>query len=81
MVAASGEVVGPIQEKYGGNDFIDDYVSNLYSVFVNAPGYNEDAIFTLYLASSVIKPKISEFLARGIQALQTENMRDAIIKC
>ena len=62
------------------NGFI-DYVSNLHSVFVNVPEYNEDAIFTLNFANSTMKPKKSEFVARGIQALKTENMRYAMIQC
>jgi hypothetical protein len=59
-----------------------DYVSNQYWEWVNNRDNSDDSIIlSLDLASSVMKPRIPEFVACGIRALKTEAMADSIIQC
>ena len=43
--------------------------------------FNDSSIFTIDLATSVMKPQIPEFVNRGLEALKTEDMKVAIIQC
>jgi len=58
-----------------------DYLSMKYTDWYNSPGRDEESIFKVNLSLGVTKSLIPNYLARGISRLETEEMKESIVKC